>query len=608
MLYSWHMNIEDTAFEEKKSTVEGNSPLELEKFSKKYSRTGRQQIAEKIKELRFKQTKKKEGNPELFKNVEEKKAEVERLEKEKNLLVEEIKKLEVEVKKEKSKILSRIQSFFKKIQIEQELKIEESNKKIEEIKKGIEERLTIISETENVISDNSFVEEAKKSLDIFYKEQENLQTIFGKEEAKRSVENLSKENDCVFTHGIPWGELIGSGNVHENNSTANTGKMSPDDRIKLLMGLQPTISVSVLKEGTRKEGMYPFGVILGGGRVLSAYDDDAGTVAETLYYRKSKYDHDEKTKITSIQSDIEKNIAKSIASPTSTFHSYNEFIVEEPKIAGFYVNVSSGMFDDRDVFHELQKHIKQFDLPVFAIKDGKIYPFGTESTADFEDFTRDNGTGGTIVSNQKRTIIVGENSIPLEKIIEKRKNLDNEEKMALATSVMEKNPFQISNNFDSRTFNAYKNGGGVKFYTGNFIGKEGYRRFLENQKFNKFRVEKGISDTLITSSSILNEGRQHILDLKQKISSAESYKHQKMWKDDLRLDLFAIYGFAQGARENNDTEASKLAEDIINEFGSIEECKSFVGMRVDEQDKFKVLDIDIPIEVRQKIADLAKIE
>ena len=148
----------------------------------------------------------------------------------------------------------------------------------------------------------------------------------------------------------------------------------------------------------------------------------------------------------------------------------------------------------------------------------------------------------------------------------------------------------------------------LKFYTGNFIGKEGYRRFLENQKFNKFRVEKGISDTLITSSSILNEGRQHILDLKQKISSAESYKHQKMWKDDLRLDLFAIYGFAQGARENNDTEASKLAEDIINEFGSIEECKSFVGMRVDEQDKFKVLDIDIPIEVRQKIADLAKIE
>lgn len=597
--------------ETKDFTVENNKESKLitesnlNKFSKRYSLTGREELAKEIKELRFKHEKKKENHPDLHKTVNEKKIELEKLEKEHEILVNEIETLKNEVEKEKSKLWSKIKSHFKKIELEKELQIEVKNKKVEDLKKEIEERLKIISETENVISDTSLLTEAEEKVNSFYIDQSGLKSSLENEKEKRSVESLSKKHDCIFIHGIPWQEKVGAGNTSENNAFIKADNITVEDRIKLIMGLQPTISVSVLKEGTRKESLYPFGLILSGGSVLSAHNDDAGTVAKNLYYRKSKYDHDEKTKGTSIQPNIEENIEKSLKqkSPQEMRH-YNEFVVEEPKIAAFYVNMSNfDMLNKYNIFEELKKYTNEFNLPVFALKDGKMYPMGTESTANFEEFITDDGITRNLVSNQKRDITVGENSISLEKIIEKNKNLENEEKLALVSSIIENKPFHTEATLDYDSFWSFSNGGGT--FSSQYTGCSGYKRILDYKKTNKEYINEGRMGDIDSPEISLMKQKDRLIECKNFISTTQEYKRKLYYKDVLRKELMAMYGFSLGALEHGDIKINKLAEDIINEFGSVEECKKFIERRVDEQGKFKVLDNDIPIDIRNKIAELS---
>ena len=69
-----------------------------------------------------------------------------------------------------------------------------------------------------------------------------------------------------------------------------------------------------------------------------------------------------------------------------------------------------------------------------------------------------------------------------------------------------------------------------------------------------------------------------------------------------------IYGFAINARENGDIDAYDLAESIINEFGSFAECSGLVSKRLDEKGEFKMLDTDVPFEIRQRLNQLKESE
>lgn len=577
-------------------------------FTKRYSRTGRHVLADEIRELRFQQSKHAEGNPERQQTLDVHKSEVEKMQQEHVTLIEEIKTLEKEIEDEKEKVWHKVKSFFRTIELEQELQLATTNKKAEELKKNIEERLKIISEIENAISDTSLLEEAKNKVDDFYNEQSELKKSFESEEAKRSIETLSIEHDCVFIHGIPWKSKVGEGTTGENNPILNHGAFGmPEERTAMIMGLQPTISVSAMKEGTREEGLYPFGMILGGGRVLAAHNDDEGTVAETLYYRKTKYDHNPKTLGTSIQPDIDANISKALEAPTHRPH--NEFVVEEPEVAGFYINVS--ILDDATSFSKIQNELKhypeKFDLPFFALKNGKLYPLGTESSADFEDFTKDNGSIGTFVKNKKERIVVGEKAIPIKNIVEKTKKLSGEEKMALAEQVLEKNPFQIERLADYDSFRAYSTGGSpyvVRPLTGN-LGRQGYAWIVRQNESNEKLIERGLRER-IEPKKVLNEAREKLLEIKQKIPEAESYKFRKFWSKQIQPSLFALYGFALEAESHGDMETANEARALLEEFGLVAECKQLIDKRVDEQGNFKVLDTDLPSDVRKRMTILSK--
>ena len=72
--------------------------------------------------------------------------------------------------------------------------------------------------------------------------------------------------------------------------------------------------------------LYPFGVILGGGKVVSAYEKDSATLATGLYTRGAKIR--DKLAKTVIQDNPEENISKSIHGRGEWLgKEYNELIV-----------------------------------------------------------------------------------------------------------------------------------------------------------------------------------------------------------------------------------------------------------------------------------------
>ena len=569
--------------------------LELSEFSKRYSIAGRKKIAEEIRELRFQYFKKEKGNPERQSVITEQEKSIELLQKEKDEIEEEIKALEDEVEQRKARLWHRISSIFRRMEIEQELHIEPKKKKLEELKRDIEDRFKIISETESIILDTSSLEEAKINLNGFYKEQSDLKSTFENEERSRDVETLSKEKSYIFLHGIPT-KNRGMNNTAENNPALNTTAMSTEDKLALLVGLEPTIAVSIIKEGQKEaRAFYSFGVIIGGGKILSAYKEDSGTLAESLYSRRSKYDKE--TKTTGIQPDIEKHLDEAVNAPVESrnWGKYNEIVVERPKVAGLYINLSQ--FSDQDGLGivELQKYATEMNLPVYALKDGKIYPF---------DLLDKIGVRESGQRYQKEDAFeVSGSELSLQEVIDNRREIDQEEKARLATSVVENNPFRVHNKPDLDFFGAYSRG----TYTGVYDGRKGYERLLIAQKRHKEITAVGIEESDPgTSEMVLVKILDHLEDLKKRTEDATSHKARNFLNQNTKKELFSLYGFALNAKENGDVDIFNKAKSIIEKYGSYAECEGLIAKREDEGGNFRTLDIDVPIEIRQKMLELEK--
>jgi len=565
-----------------------SNPLNVRDFSKRYSISGRKQLADEIRELRFQYFKKEKGNPERYQSVAEQQEEVEKLEKEKEQIETNILVLEEKVTKQKSRIVSKISDWFRKTELEEDLQIGLETKKIDDIEKDIEERQKTIKEIEGVILDTSSLDESRDALREFYQEQSELKSTFESEAQMRDVESLSKKEGYVFLHGVPT-KNRGMKNTAENNPTISTTAMSTKEKLSLLMGLEPTISASIIKEGQEDiESYYTFGVILGGGKVLSAYKEDAGTLAESIFSRKSKYDT--QTQKSSIQPDIQKNLNEATGTSMKSSHqgNYNEVVIESPKVAGLYINISQlNQNRDRVSLEEIKEYSQELNLPVYAVKDGRIYPFDVESRlAQKVDIDESFGIDG--------------DSLTLEQVFGRQRILGDGEKLSRAASVIDKKPFTVKNNPDFHMFSVFMRGNHSQF-----LGRDGYKNLLKTQKFHKMRIDAGLEDTDPgTAESVLKIEREKLIEYRNHIDVSEENKFKIYHKGVMKDALMAIYGFALGAKKGGDETTYRLAENIINEFGSIEEYKNLIDMRVDENGEFKVLDIDVPIEIRKKIGEL----
>ena len=571
---------------------------DVKKFSKRYSRAGRQQLAEHLRELRFQYFKKEAGNLKRLDLVKEKETEIENLREEQGVVEGEIEALEEEVETHKAKLWSKIQEFFRKEHLEQELQIDLKNKKLEQIKKDIEERLNIIGEIESVISDASFLETARKDLKDFYTKQSDIKSAFESEAHERDVETLSREKGYIFFHGVPT-KNRGMNNTSENNPLLKTSVMTTEDKLSLLMGLEPTISASVFKEGEKDvQTYYVFGVIIGGGKVLSAYKEDAGTLAESVYSRRSKYDSE--TKETNIQPNVTERLNVAVHTPVQNrkWGKHNEIVIEDPKIAGLFINLSQFNKDhDRISLGELEQYAKSLNLPLYAVKDGRVHHFDIAGKISVD------AEGNRFQKHDLFEVKEGD-EVALDDVLNNRREISDWEKYERAVSVIERTPFRLDSHNDFDLVRAFQKSGHMSFFH-----EGGYESLLRQQKLHRQRVEAGLEDSDPgTAEAVLLNVRDVLLEYKKVMDEAESEKKKKYFDREIKKQLMGIYGFAINARENGDIDAYDLAESIINEFGSFAECSGLISKRLDEKGEFKMLDTDVPFEIRQRLNQLKESE
>src|SRR3989338_1043894 len=102
-----------------------------------------------------------------------------------------------------------------------------------------------------------------------------------------------------------------------------------EEKLDIVLALQPTLSGSTICANETKRHLWAqMGVILNGGNVTNAWFQDHGTKARNLQERDAEG--------VIYMEDLEQRIARAIRRENNP-HWYNEFVIENPEICGFYV-------------------------------------------------------------------------------------------------------------------------------------------------------------------------------------------------------------------------------------------------------------------------------
>lgn len=179
------------------------------------------------------------------------------------------------------------------------------------------------------------VEDIKKE---FYEKTLIEKKLFESQGKERSISEIMKEKDIVFVHGIPlsrenWME---GGGDHFNNEVVDNRTLTFEDSYNIVAGLEGTVSASIPSPHRGNNGLYyRTGTILGEGKILFAKNQDSGSVAFNINKRIPKY-RNEDHKHSAIQPEI--NLDKVIDEVGQS--KWNELIIEKPKIAGLYIDLS----------------------------------------------------------------------------------------------------------------------------------------------------------------------------------------------------------------------------------------------------------------------------
>lgn len=401
---------------ETRSSQDGEN--NIRDFAKRYSSFRRSEVAAQILQMRKEYAAKKEQTQQQNLEIQEQKAKLtqeieiakERMEKIEKIISD----FEKSIQEQQSKLWYKFTNLFVQRELDDERVLKIAQEKLTQTQEEAREKATLLDETKEVILESAGLEEAKKELKSFYSEQSAIKSRFEEEREQRDLARVSKEKGVAFIHGLPL-DNFEMNNTSANNAVIDSQNVDAQSKIQMIMGLEPTLSTSTVNEGAKynKGMMYPFGVILKGGEVVSAYRGDAGTEALGLYARKSKYDNDLDQSV--IQKDISQKIDESIENPleagtmTSDLSGlgYNEIVVENPKISGLYINLENASSKLLDI-SQIKVISENLGLPVIGLKDGKMFD-----------------------------LINGGKEITLDEILESGSNLNDQERLAMADNAIE---------------------------------------------------------------------------------------------------------------------------------------------------------------------------
>lgn len=239
----------------------------------------------------------------------------------------EIAELDIRIDEQKSSLINRIVNYkqIRSLEYQRSGKTEDVQgykKFLEEdeaLKKSYETIVAEEGERERVIREENQARETAEAEKV---------AVERSDREARDVRNLMNEHGCFFVHNIVDDVRIIQGNPEEGRKSYNTAldkkELDWSDRIDIVCGLEPTLSVSTISKpehATYRQDKSTFTLLLKGGRVLAGSPGDLWTTAEGL-----------KSRAYNEESATTKNIKQAIGERGDI--SYNEIVVADPEVGG----------------------------------------------------------------------------------------------------------------------------------------------------------------------------------------------------------------------------------------------------------------------------------
>jgi len=453
---------------------ESTSPR-FKEFTKEQSQSERDTLATEIKEKRKTYFDRKRGVgheiSELAREAEGRRSTVEEQKKE-------IEAIESEIADRKRSKISEILNYFQLKKLREQLQVktidvgnfEEEYKKIG----------GVLGALEQSSDDRRELEEARNSLTEFYNGQNEKWNEYIGDLKAVDVGNVAEAYNVNFIHAIRPDFTPGSNSPLRGNVDWKT-------KLEIMLAFEPSISTSTIREGDSPDKMWGrMGVILKGGKVASAHGSDRNTHVDSINVRSGKTD------LKRTKQDIEATLS------ITDYPGYNELVVENPEIAGFYI-----CMDEREKTlpmldlapsEEVASALSKLETPVFVIKGGVPYK------AEFDP------TSKTFVAQERVRPADIKNFAPA---VDKGKGQKIKERL------FENSPFRIKNpEIDTVRYRA-----------------EGRKAYIEINFQNKY--DKGLSDmSLVTEFPTIGS------KLKYSIESGELVLHEidsRTQKDDSQI-------------------------------------------------------------------------
>ncbi|MEI7709631.1 MAG: hypothetical protein WCI76_02870 [bacterium] len=652
---------------------------ETAQFSKRYAAFYRKQIAERIRNLRAQYRTKLEEKPREIESIKssiptyqlsikeliEQKISDEKhktnLEAQRSEIALEVETIRADLNKRKNTFWYKVQGIFSEDKLKdeenevaqgikdktdkladvdlsirvQDQRIKRSHDSVAQLEEYVAKKYGAIKEVEEVINSDQELKDIERTVANFYAEMSAQKGKFEIEREQRSVANISTERDVLFCHSIPL-EAVTDNGFSQNNELVTTNRFGPKEKIKMILGVEPTVAVSTInKENQTLVGN--FGLILKSGQVLSAYAGDAGTlIDEGIYNRKSKYDPALKNSI--IQPDIEINLDHAVthtqkrnprtnSSVEDMHQGWNELVVENPEAAGLFFQKDNPKNGESD-FKKALKISQDLGLPLYILDAGKICQMDGE-TGNLVEISRED------VFNSAKNISPDEKKGLIGEIIDKESfNVKKENIYKFNGLSAGKAYYQLIKRVDAgekvsiyRTSKGEVLGEGevpVELMAETFVmgttrlSDEDWEKFEKyvrtSDSGTEFRVQfpgallfspasdfVPSDDNLTSFVNMTEAGLQRLSNfLKDARNENKSLGDMSLMQKSL---VYVLFGFAEESKKNNDFKNYEKAIKIVERFTNIRDCEEFLSKRLGENGKFKYLEEDAPFEVRAKLKD-----
>lgn len=444
--------------------------------------------------------------------------------------------------------------------------------------------------------------EVKDKISKFYADKGRELEKFEEDKKVRDVVNICKKYDAVFIHGV-------SPDFIPSTNSLLHGDVDWKTKIDILLAFKPTLATSTITKGQGLDTMWSsVGVVLKSGSVKHAQLGDAGTVAEGINKRTSKWS----LATGNIKNDIENAVTKERKGH------HNELIVENPGIAGFYCCVDGLATDELTEFNKEVSYINELGLPLYVFKDGELYEGVQEET----------NYGAVKIS-------LGE-KINNNELIDSKYEVSEEVKNKAIGNIFEKSPFKLSSP-EIHCLESLRYGESyyVDLFAREQLVQKGFIDYnLPQEEFINvsFKILYKVQDGILLKGRLIRDKRntcywdeirevkdsvqltdysniqldrnvtsfqdylqgmeKYIATVKEKISVIEIEKNIKLkwnldfWNKVLDLIAYHLHGFARQADKYNNHDVARKATEIANQILPNKDRDELIERRIDKNGNF----------------------